>query len=421
MPVTQPTVLQWPIEDPPLRVLTRPGFAEWDAISPALSLLAEGIRWEAGQCALVAPCGHGALGAWAARHLGAGQVGLADTNMIAAEMARQTLDANGLGAARVLVGLPEALGQVGSWDLALCPLPKGRDLTRLYLLQCARALRPGGRLYLAGLNREGIKSAADDATLLFGPGRVLGYKGGGRALLFIRPERLPDPLPAPYTASGMAEGIFSAWEEDLPGGRAQLVARPGVFSRHSVDAGTRLLLDTLTVRPDECALDVGCGYGAIGLTLARLAPRGQVELVDADWLAVQCAQETLRRNGIVARVTLGDGPLATGRADFTLIASNPPFHAGHAVDTRVAEGFVEAAWEALLPLGRLVIVANRFLAYHRAMEARFGDVETLVQTPQYRVLAAIKPRKPKRAARQRAARQAQALLDEDDDDWDDDD
>ncbi|MBC7317474.1 MAG: methyltransferase, partial [Chloroflexi bacterium] len=159
-----------------------------------------------------------------------------------------------------------------------------------------------------------------------------------------------------------------------------------------LDEGTRLLLSALTVHPDDRVLDVGCGYGIIGMVAAMRRPSASVTMVDADLLAVACARETLRRNGLAetVRVVLGDGPQALGGERFTLIVSNPPFHAGHEVTLDIAHSFVAEAFEALEMRGRLILVANRFLPYHRAMEATFGEVEVLAQTSLYRVLAATK-------------------------------
>lgn len=389
------------VGDTSVRVVSRPGLPDWGRVSPAMQLLAEHARVDVGERVLVSPGGHGALGVWAARHTSPGRALVYDTNVVAVECSRATLRANGLPSDLAQVALPYEAPQ--ALDVVLMPLPKGRDLTRLYLLGAYRALASGGRLYLAGANGEGIKSALADAAVLFGDGLLLGYRKGNRVMRFVRPVAMPSSAEAMYGAAGLEEGTYASFDVDIAGASLQIASRPGVFSRHGLDAGTQLLLESLVVRTRDRVLDVGCGYGVIGAAAALRATGGAVTLVDADLLAVRCARETLRRNGLSGpEVLLGDGLAAVAGRRFTLIVSNPPFHAGHEQTQEVAQALVEAAHDAVEIRGRLVIVANRFLPYHRSMEQRFGAVNVLAQTPQYRVMESIK-------AHRRDARDSEAV------------
>ena len=85
---------------------------------------------------------------------------------------------------------------------------------------------------------------------------------------------MPDHYFTSRPASPHRPGEFAA---DLGGRRMVLATDAGVFSREGIDAGTRLLLKALTVRPDARRLvDLGCGYGPIGLALAGSAPEAEV-------------------------------------------------------------------------------------------------------------------------------------------------
>ena len=379
----------------PVRVTTRPDLAAWDETAPAMQLMAAQAHLDAGERILISPCGHGALGVWAASRTHPTLVTLQDTHTVAVQLARQTLSNHGLDRAHVQVALPSP--EAEPFDVGCLLLPKGRDLARLYLLAFFSALRSGARLYVAGPNKGGIKSVLEDAALLYGQGQLLAYKGGNRIALFVRPDALPE-LPVEFRAPGLQQGGFDCFAAEIGERRYEIATRPGVFARHGLDAGTRLLLETLTVRPTDRVLDVGCGYGIIGMAAAQHVGPEAVTLVDADLIAIQCAAETLRRNGLAQmRLLLGDGPAAVVGEQFTLIVSNPPFHSGHSTTLEIARRFVSQAYDALERRGRLVIVANRFLPYHHAMQETFGSVETLAQTPQYRVLAstrmAKRPRK----------------------------
>ena len=380
----------------PLRLVTRAGFPKWGHIPEAMRLLAEHAKVVAGERVLILPCGHGALGVWAASRSAAENITLCDTNVVAVQAAQRTLRANECFGAQIVVGLSAI--QEAAYDVVLMTLPKGRDLWRLYFLHAFNALREGGRLYLAGANDEGIKSAVQDGAELFGSEVLLAYKRSNRVVLFARGPAPEGGLPASYLTPGIAEGTFNEFAIQVKGETYTVCTRPGVFSWRKLDAGTRLLLDVLEVRVADTVLDVGCGYGMIGMVAAKRALNGQVTLVDVDWLACECAKATLSRNAVTgAQVLLGDGLAAVAGQAFTLIVSNPPFHSGHEVNYDVVEAFVYEAYEALAPHGRLVLVANRFLPYDRLMSQIFGSTTKLAETPHYHVLSAEKSRRRSRA------------------------
>ena len=270
-------------------------------------------------------------------------------------------------------------------------LPKGRDLARLYLLGAASSLHRGGRLYLAGANRAGIKTVLRDAELLCGMGELLAYRASHRVACFRNIGMRDDPLPEIYRAPGLVDGTYERFETVVGEKTYTVLSRPGVFSRRHLDAGTRLLLDSLDVRANDLALDVGCGYGIIGMHAARCAHSGRAVLVDSNSLAVECAKATLAVNGIKsAEVLLGNGIGSVVDRRFSLVVSNPPFHAGHSVDLGTAQRFIRESYGVLEGGGRLVLVANRFLPYQSVMQQVFGGVTRLRETRQYHVLAAEK-------------------------------
>ena len=372
-----------------VHLATRPGLPEWQHPSQAARLIADHAQIEPGQRVLVCPCGNGGLGVWAASQTDPRCITLLDTNSIAVEAAERSMAANGCGGARVEAGLPSASAE--PYDVALMQLPKGRELARLLFLHVFDTLQEGGRLYLAGPNRGGIKSAIKDCAALFGPVTLLSYKGGNRIASFSRGPGLQGSLPEIYRVPGMADGTYRQFQIELRGRAFHVCTRPGVFSRRGLDAGTRLLLDALDVRVSDTVLDVGCGYGAIGIFAASAAVGGRATLVDVDLLACECARASLALNGVEnAEVVMGDGLAAVPGRRFTLIVSNPPFHIGRATTSAVAETFIHQAYQALRPRGRLVVVANRFLPYDRLMGRVFGSVAAVAETARYHVLRSDK-------------------------------
>jgi 16S rRNA (guanine1207-N2)-methyltransferase len=120
------------------------------------------------------------------------------------------------------------------------------------------------------------------------------------------------------------------FDAEVRGQRLRFATRFGLFSPRAIDEGTRLLLDHIDVSPTDDCLDLGCGYGAIGLTLARLAPQGHTVLVDRDVVAVEYARRNVAANDITnAEVLLGDGFEQLAERGFEVVASNLPAKAGN--------------------------------------------------------------------------------------------
>src|SRR5579863_10444963 len=71
-----------------------------------------------------------------------------------------------------------------------------------------------------------------------------------------------------------------------------------VFASHGLDPGTSLLIEATDPRPTDRVLDLGCGWGAVGVAAARRAPQGHVVLTDVNRRAVQLARSNLERNRV---------------------------------------------------------------------------------------------------------------------------
>jgi 16S rRNA (guanine1207-N2)-methyltransferase len=167
------------------------------------------------------------------------------------------------------------------------------------------------------------------------------------------------------------------------------VVDTGVFSSHGLDPGTALLIENLTLRPADRVLDLGCGWGAVGVAAAKSAREGHVVLTDVNRRATRLARENLERNRVRnAEVRTGSlfAPVAGER--FDVIATNPPFHAGRELVLRM----LAAAPEHLSPHGRLVLVGKgsqgiRF--YQEWLDEHWsGSVSVLGRGSGYRVLEA---------------------------------
>jgi 16S rRNA G1207 methylase RsmC len=165
----------------------------------------------------------------------------------------------------------------------------------------------------------------------------------------------------------------------------------GIFSPRSVDEGSRLLLDHLAINPDDDCLDVGCGYGVLGMTMARLAPQGRTVMVDKDFVAVDYTRQNCERNKLGnTEVLLSNGFNQIPRDyQFDLIVSNLPAKVGNEQHYL----YLFDAYDRLRPGGRFVVVTinglREFIA--RTFKEVFGNYDKLKQGKTYTIAQAIKP------------------------------
>jgi len=103
-----------------------------------------------------------------------------------------------------------------------------------------------------------------------------------------------------------------------------------LFSGKEIDLGTRLLLENIRVPSRGNVLDIGCGYGVIGIVLAKLNPKLRVYMVDINNLAIKTAKYNVQLNRVADRVIILRGNLYDPVKDivFKAIYSNPPLSAG---------------------------------------------------------------------------------------------
>ena len=189
-----------------------------------------------------------------------------------------------------------------------------------------------------------------------------------------------------YLARIRADNVFTTY---LCGHALTFHSTWGLFSPREIDEGTELLLRHIEVRPEDDCLDLGCGYGPIGLTLARLAPGGQTLMVDKDFIAVEYANLNARLNGITnVQAMLSNAFQHLGERQFDLIASNVPAKVGK----ELLAIMLHDAHAHLRPGGRIWVVTITGLRrlFERSLEEVFGNYEKVKQGKTYTVACAIK-------------------------------
>ena len=164
----------------------------------------------------------------------------------------------------------------------------------------------------------------------------------------------------------------------------------GLFSPAAIDAGTELLASAIKINPEDNVLDLGCGYGALGVAAAALAPKGEVDMVDKDFTAVEYAAKNALANGLKnCRAYLSNAfSKIPPNKKFDAIISNLPAKVGNEMLAII----IDDAFEYLKPGGRFYVVAvaglREFLK--RKFSETFGNYEKLKQSKTYAVVLAVK-------------------------------
>jgi len=127
-----------------------------------------------------------------------------------------------------------------------------------------------------------------------------------------------------------------------------------LFSTFDLDHGTDVLLRTIAPNNPKSILDIGCGYGPIGIVLAKKNPQAQVTMIDKDLLAVRYTKLNIEKNNIHNANVLGSvGMEQIMDKTFDLIVSNIPAKIG---DKAIIQDFILIPFEHLNPGGELWIV-----------------------------------------------------------------
>ncbi len=164
----------------------------------------------------------------------------------------------------------------------------------------------------------------------------------------------------------------------------------GLFSPREIDSGTDLLLKYIEITENDHILDLGCGYGPIGITLAKEAKNGSVLMVDKDFVAVDYARQNIELNRLGnAQAMLSNG-LAQIPNDrkFDTVVSNIPAKVGK----EMLSIFLHDIKQHLEPGGQFVVVTINGLRDYmkRTFNESFGNYEKVKQGRDYTISRTVK-------------------------------
>lgn len=193
-----------------------------------------------------------------------------------------------------------------------------------------------------------------------------------------------------FTAEPKSKKSLGVIHTYLRGRSFEFLTSTGVFSKKRIDSGTRLLIESMVLPEDGYVLDIGCGYGVVGIATASFNPNLHVVMVDVNVRAVWLAKQNIQHNNIInAEVRMGNMYEPVTGSIFNCILSNPPVSAG--MDT--VKTVISQAPEYMVNKGNFQLVVKSKVGkkvIKTFLEEIFGNVQILARKSGYRVFMSEK-------------------------------
>jgi 16S rRNA (guanine1207-N2)-methyltransferase len=267
---------------------------------------------------------------------------------------------------------------------------KAKELLDYLLAAVLPLLKEGGRVWLVGDNKSGVKSSMK--RLEVGLDEVGKHDGAKHCLLYSGFKRRPAK---PF----VFEDWIVTWKQDVAGQSVTLCSLPGVFGHGKLDKGTELFLNQLNQHrfisdvANARILDFGCGDGILSLWLHNKTG-AHITALDDSALALKATELTFAANQLSDAVTLiASNGLSEVKGRFNYVVSNPPFHKGVNTDYSIAESFFMTIKQHLTLNGELFVVANDFLRYPPMLDAALGSHTRLFRDKGYAIYQGRQPKK----------------------------
>lgn len=269
----------------------------------------------------------------------------------------------------------------GVFDLVLIKAPKTLALLEDELIRLRPHLTPSTQIIVAGMIKTLPPSVWKLLERLVGPTTTSLAKKKARLIFASLDAGLlipPSPYPVCYRLENTGHLISN---------------HANVFSRDSLDIGTRFFLQHLPSRQDACdIIDLGCGNGLVGLIAAERSPAATVHFVDESFMAVASAKDNFYRafgNQREATFHVADGLAEAEPASADLILCNPPFHQQNTIGDQIAVGLFKQSRRVLRKGGELWVIGNRHLDYHNYLDRLFGRHSVVAANSKFVIVKAV--------------------------------
>src|SRR6056297_2524627 len=162
------------------------------------------------------------------------------------------------------------------------------------------------------------------------------------------------------------------FHESLKGVHLEFKTDNSLFSPSRIDFGTRALLNFIEFKKDDFILDLGCGYGVVGILAAKIIGENKVFMIDKDPKAIEYSKINSKLNNVrKIKILKSDDIENLNEIGFTKIISNPPYH----VDFSIPKRFIEKGFNRLKIGGEIYMVTKRRKWYKNKIISIFGGVK----------------------------------------------
>jgi 16S rRNA (guanine1207-N2)-methyltransferase len=270
----------------------------------------------------------------------------------------------------------------GLYDLVLIKVPKSLALLEDQLIRLHPHLMPNTQVVVAGMIKSLPASVWKLLERLVGPTSTSLAKKKARLIYATVDAELiipPNPYPIRY---------------QLENTKYLISNHANVFSRESLDIGTRFFLQHLPVRGDTCdIIDLGCGNGLVGLIAAERCPKANILFIDESFMAVASARDNFHHGFGEQRNStflVGNGLMGVESESADLILCNPPFHQQNTVGDQIAVSLFKQSRRVLRKGGELWVIGNRHLDYHNNLNRLFGAHVVIATNSKFFIVKAIR-------------------------------
>lgn len=352
-----------------------------DKEMPEIEMAAKNIAFGHGTTSLILNSGIGALGLMLSVKNRDVNFLLYDTNVKNSKLSQRNLDVNfDYSRNARVVGEEEIPKPI---DTVVYDIAGGYSAIQTIeenIFSAKNYLKVGGKFYLITYKKAGAERHENIVKNIFGSQNtaiITKGRGGYRIIEAIN--------------TGEKERCVSerrrTVEFSILGKHFSLFTKSGLFSKNNLDPGTRFLLESVDLNSFDRLLDLGCGWGAIGIVALIINPQGKALLVDIDSQAVKTARKNIEKLGIGnrARAIATDNVRALGN-NFDLVLTNPPLH----TDTGSLIEMFRRVKRILRKDGQIYLVVERTYLekFKRVLDEVFHNHSTFNRNDNYYILSA---------------------------------
>ncbi len=258
-------------------------------------------------------------------------------------------------------------------DTLITKIPKNLDFLMYMIEQLMPYMSKETSIILAGMVKNIPKTLWQTLEKNIGSTKTSLAKKKAK-LIFLKPEffNLKNHYPKTYIQEKTGFKIYN---------------HANVFSKNSLDIGTRFLLNNLPqITNAEKIIDLGCGNGIIGLNLAKTYPQAQIIFTDESFMAIESAKITMQNNcehWQKHRYQVNNCLDGFANNSTDAIICNPPFHQSHSIGTHIALQMFRQAQLTLKKGGIFIVIANRHLPYYSQLKRIFKNCKTLASNTKF--------------------------------------